>query len=143
MNNKIAYKVELLYVKYIPMIVAILLAINNILCYYKIYCLYEIGCFIYSVSLITLIHLYINSFVFKFCKYHRMFIHYITVNYSMNLYDYYIGIPISSKSLLYINFTIMAIFLFLILYFYLHREKEYVKNYKEALITNCGGFRRR
>ena len=137
MNNKVAYKIELLYVKYSPMIISLLLACNNILCYFKMYILYEIGGLIYSVSLITLVHMYINSLVYKFCKYHRMFIHYILVNYIINIYDYYIGIPASSKEILYINAFIIVIFLFLILYYYLKsRKNELSKRYKEALITN-------
>ena len=137
MNNKIAYKIELLYVKYSPIVISTSLAANNILCYFEIYDLYELGCFIYSMSLITLIHLYINSIIFKFCKYHRMFIHYITINYSINLYDYYIGISLSNRSIFYVNAIIIAIFLYLILYYYLPSKKA--KNdtyYKEAIITN-------
>ena len=31
------------------------------------------------MSLIPLIFMYISSYVFKFCEYHRMFLHYIAV----------------------------------------------------------------
>jgi hypothetical protein len=138
MTKKIAYKLELLYNKHIPMIIALCLATNNILCYFNIYKFYEIGGYIFGMSLFPIIHMYISSIAYKFCKYHRMFIHYIVTNYSINLYDYYIGIPISSHNLFYINIIIMAIFLFLILYYYLQsKHKNNDISYKETLIESC------
>lgn len=137
MTKKIAYKLELLYNKHIPMIVALCLAINNILCYFKMYDFCVIGNYIFGMSLLPIIHMYISSIAYKFCRYHRMFIHYIVVNYSINIYDYYIGIPISSRSLFLLNLFIIAIFLFLILYYYLKsKKKENDIYYKEAFIES-------
>lgn len=138
MTKKIAYKLELLYNKHIPMIIALCLSINSILCYFGIYNFYKIGSYIFGMSLFPIIHMYISSIAYKFCKYHRMFIHYIVVNYSMNIYDYYIGIPISSRSLFLLNLFIIAIFLFLILYYYIQsKHKNNDISYKETLIESC------
>lgn len=138
MTKKIAYKLELLYNKHIPMLTALCLAVNNILCYFNIYVFYEIGSYVFGMSLFPIIHMYISSIAYKFCKYHRMFIHYIVTNYSINLYDYYIGIPISSLKLLFLNLTIITIFLFLILYYYIKsKNKENDFYYKETLIESC------
>lgn len=137
MTKKIAYKLELLYNKHIPMIIALCLAINNILCYFKMYNFCTIGNYVFGMSLLPIIHMYISSIAYKFCRYHRMFIHYIITNYSINIYDYYIGIPISSHNLFCINIVIMAIFLFLILYYYLKsKKKENDIYYKEAFIES-------
>ena len=137
MTKKIAYKLELLYNKNIPMIIALCLAINSILCYFNIYSFYETGSYIFGMSLLPIIHMYISSIAYKFCKYHRMFIHYIVVNYSINIYDYYIGIPISDHNFFYVNILIIAIFLFLILYYYLKsKKKENDIYYKEAFIES-------
>lgn len=138
MNKKIAYKLEILYIKYIPMITAICLAVNNIICYFKLYTLCIYGSYIFGMSLFPIIQLYISSSAYKFCKYHRMFIHYISVNYSINIYDYFIGLPFNSKELLYINSIIILIFLFLILYYYLQsNNKNNDISYKETLIESC------
>lgn len=138
MTKKIAYKLELLYNKHIPMLIALCLAVNSILCYFNIYSFYDIGSYVFGMSLFPIIHMYISSVAYKFCKYHRMFIHYIFINYSINLYDYYIGIPISSHNLFYINLSIIVIFLFLILYYYLQsKNKNYDISYKETLIESC------
>lgn len=117
MNKKIHYKLELIYVKYSPMIISLGLLLNNILAYNDIYTQVE-GGYIYGVSLLSVGHLYNSSKVYKFCKYHRMFIHYIVVNNIVNCVDYYIKIPGSDERLLSLNISIAGIFLFLILYYY-------------------------
>lgn len=72
------YKVELYLLKIIPIVLACIHLANTVLSYYGI----DIILFSYigSVSLIPLIFLYISSYVFKFCEYHRMFLHYIAMN---------------------------------------------------------------
>lgn len=76
------YKVELYLLKIIPILLAGIHLANTVLSYYGI----DIILFSYigSVSLILLIFLYISSYVFKFCEYHRMFLHYIVVNNAIN-----------------------------------------------------------
>lgn len=117
MNKKIHYKIELLYVKYSPMLISLGLLINNILAKFDIYIQTE-GGYIYGVSLLSVGHLYNSSKVYRFCKYHRMFIHYIVINNCTSFIDYYITLPINDKELLALNLSIAGIFLFLILYYY-------------------------
>lgn len=119
MDKKFYYKLELIYVKYSPMLIALGLLLNSILCYFHIYTLYYIGGYLFGVSLLTIGHMYNSSRVYRFCKYHRMFIHYIVINNILNILDCYVGVPISSRNLLYVHFIIAGIFLFLILYYYL------------------------
>lgn len=117
MNKKILYKIELIYVKYSPILCALGLLIGNILAYFDIY-IDIIGGYLYSVSLLTVGHMYNSSYTYKFCKYHRIVIHYIVVNNITNAYDYYIGIPCSDKNLLITNLILAGTFLFLILYYH-------------------------
>lgn len=96
------------------MLFAGLSLLNTILSYFDInaFILSYIG----SVSILTLLFMYLSSVVFKFCAYHRMFIHYTTVNWVINIIDYYIGIPISDWSMFILYMGITGLFLFLILY---------------------------
>lgn len=75
------------------MILALTALVNAILSYFGIdlYILSYIG----GVSIFTMIFLYLSSYVFKFCEYHRMFLHYVVVTWVINIIDYYIGIPIN------------------------------------------------
>lgn len=75
-----------------------------------------------GVSFFPLLFLYLVSYVFEFCVYHRMFLHYILANNILIYVDYFFGLPISNKSLFMIHILLIGVFLFLVLYFY-RREK--------------------
>lgn len=121
-NNKTLYKIFLLILKVIPMVISALFLLNTILSYYYIDA--SILSMIGGVSFFTLLFLYISSYVFKFCNYHRMFIHYISLQWIINLVDYYIGIPINDISFMLLGLTIFGIFLFIILYLYVTTNKK-------------------
>lgn len=109
------YKIELYLIKIIPMIISLLYLLDTILSYFYIDA--PIISYLAGTSVLELLFLYLSSIVFRFCAYHRMFIHYITLNWLLNIYDYYIGIPVSSKGLFMLYIIITCIFMFLILYF--------------------------
>ena len=71
--------------------------------------------YIGSVSILTLVFMYLSSYVFRFCFYHRMFIHYTAVNWLLNIVDYYVGIPLSDRSLFVMYMILAGISLFIIL----------------------------
>lgn len=122
LRSKTFYKIELFLIKIIPMIYAFLTILNTTLSYFNIDVV--ILSYIGSVSLITLVFLYMTSYVFNFCAYHRMFIHYTTITWILNIIDLYIGIPISDVCYLGIQLIIAGIALFLILYLYVRHNKE-------------------
>lgn len=121
------YKLELLSVKYIPILIALIVLLNAILSYFDIYL--DALNYIAGTSFLTLIPMYIFSYAFKFCEYHRMFIHYILTHKLVLTVDLYIGIPISDLTLLGLNLIIAGIFLFIILY--LHQKCKNDRNDKE------------
>lgn len=74
--------------------------------------------FVSGVSVLPLAFLYLASYVFRFCIYHRMFLHYIVMNNALMIIDYYFGIPVSNTFLLMLYLFVADLFLFLVLYFY-------------------------
>ena len=112
--NKPLYKIELYLLKVIPMIMAALHLANTTLFYFGIDL--EILSYLGGVSFLTLGFLYLSSYVFKFCEYHRMFLHYVVVTNLICIYDTYIGIPVSNGTLFIVNVSIAGVFLFIILY---------------------------
>lgn len=112
--NKLLYKLELYLVKIIPIVIAVLEVLNTVLSYLNIDV--EIISMVAGMSLLPLLFLYVSSYVFRFCSYHRMFIHYIAVNEAISWYDYKIGIPITDKSLLVLHLLIVGLFFILIIY---------------------------
>lgn len=114
------YKLMLGMLKVIPMLLAFLAILNTMFGFLGIDC--SIISMIGGISLLPLVFFYLVSFVFRFCIYHRMFLHYILLNNTIELIDYYVGIPVDTFELFVIHIILIGLFLFLILYFY-RKEK--------------------
>jgi hypothetical protein len=122
LKSKILYKIELLLLKTIPMLMALCSVSNSILSYLDIEVV--ILNYIGGVSILPLIFLYLSSYVFRFCEYHRMFLHYLLLTDIINVYDYHIGFPLSNLEYLCLHMIVTAISLFIILYLYISRKNE-------------------
>lgn len=121
-KHKRLLKVELFLVKVMPMIVSLAYLIIA-----TSYCFgvdMSIMSSIAGMSFVPLLFMYVSSYVFGFCSYHRMFLHYIAFNDVISLMDAYIGIQ--CRMLLAFCVSILGIALFIILYLY-------VKNHKRAI----------
>lgn len=125
--NKALYKIQLYLIKVIPMVMAFICLLNTILSYYDI----DIPAlsFIGGTSILTLIFFYVASYVFKFCEYHRMFIHYVALTQLLSTIDFYVNIPLDDRELLVMYLSLSGIFIFIILYLY-------VKNHKKLAIKD-------
>ena len=113
--NKALYKIELLLIKIIPFIIMLFYVLNSILSYFNIDII--LLSVISGLSILTWLFLFISSFVFKFCIYHRLPLYYILISDIINYYDNIIGIPISNRSLFVLNIIIAGVFILLIVYF--------------------------
>ena len=122
LRSKILYKIQLYMLKVIPMVMAFICLLNTIFSHYDI----DIELFSYlgSCSIIMVTYLYTASYVFRFCEYHRMFLHYIVVNTSLNTYDLYIGVPLEERTLFSVYIIITCITLFIILFMYVKNHKK-------------------
>ena len=112
------------------MLLAICDALNTLFCLLG----FDITIFSYigGISFLTLAFLYLVSYVFGFCIYHRMFLHYILVNNIISALEFTVGLPVSFLTLCCIFSINFCVFLFLILYF---RKKECYRQLRE----NCCG----
>lgn len=122
-RSKTLYKIEIVLLKVIPMILAGIYLSNTIFSY-----IFDIDLvflsYIGGVSFLPLLFLYLSSYAFKFCEYHRMFLHYITINESINAIDTHIGIPISDMQYFCLHMIIFGISLFITLYLYVKINKK-------------------
>lgn len=114
--NYALHKWVLFIIKIIPMLLAVTALLNTILSYIGI----DVPLLSYlgGISLFPLLFLYLASYAFHFCGYHRVFLHYVTVNWILNIVDYYIVIPLSDKELFMLYMSITGVFLFILLYYY-------------------------
>lgn len=119
LRSKKLYKVTLVLLKVIPMLLAFCYVLNTTLYIFGIdsYILSHIA----GMSLLPMIFLYLTSYVFQFCKYHRMFLHYVVLNDIINILDVYFGENISDWT--YISIHLVLLFVCLIIILYLYKRK--------------------
>lgn len=127
LRSKHLYKIELYLLKIMPMLLAAIYLANTVLSYCNI--IVPTLSYIGGVSFIPLTFMYISSYVFRFCNYHRMFLHYIVINDSINLIEYYYTLPISDWKLFIVHMSIAGISLFIILYLYVKHHKQNTKKH--------------
>lgn len=127
LRSKDLYRIELYLLKVMPMLLAAIYLVNTVLSYYDI--IIPVLSHIGGLSFIPLMFMYVSSYVFRFCSYHRMFLHYIVVNDSINLIEYYYTLPISDWELLILHMSVAGIILFIILYLYVKGRSKNVKEH--------------
>lgn len=111
------YKVLIGLLKIIPMLLAFITMAGTMFNFLGLDA--SVFSFLGGISIFPLLFLYLASYAFRFCIYHRMFLNYIVANNILVYTDYLIGIPVDDLSLLMIHVVVAGIFLFLVLYFYL------------------------
>lgn len=107
LRNKRLYKFILIYLKYIPFIIALCYFINTIFSIYGIELTFI--SYICGLSLFPLLFVLLASFVFKFCIYHRIPLYYIIVNDIVNTIDGHYTIPIEDKFYLIMHCILFGI----------------------------------
>ena len=122
LRSKTLYKIEIGLLKIIPMILAGIYLSNTILSYFLDIDLIILS-YIGGISLLPLMFLYLSSYVFRFCIYHRVFLHYITINELILTLDTHIGLPISDLEYFCLQMSVFGISLFLFLYLYVKSNK--------------------
>lgn len=115
------YKHFLILLKAIPIILSFIYFVEIILMRFKIE--YEILSIISFTSILSLSFLYFASYIFQFCAYHRMFLHYISFITIYNIIDLFLDIPIKDESIFSILMIITFIFMVITLYKYLNKQK--------------------
>jgi hypothetical protein len=125
-SNKTLYKLEIESTKIFPLIISILYILNTTLSYFG-YDL-EILAITGGMSLLPLAKLYLDSFTYKLCIHHRVFIYYIFLHNLISSIDLYTeGILINDRNLFLLHIILFGIFLFL--YILLKRRYDYFRKY--------------
>ena len=120
--NKVWYKVELCFLKLIPMFIALCYWLNTTLSFIGIDA--PIFSYIGGMSLLPLLFVYLSSFVFGFCAYHRIFLYYVFVSDATSYYDLYVGIPMDDRTLFMVEEIATGLFMFVVLYLKIFRRHE-------------------
>lgn len=113
LRSKLLYKVFLIALKYIPVLVTLSYIANTTLCWFDIDL--PVLSNISGMSLLTWLFMYIATYVFKFCNYHRLLLYFILVDDSINIYDYYFTIPLEDHVMLELHTSLIGILVMILL----------------------------
>lgn len=123
LKSKLLYKLFLLTLKYIPILITISYILNTLLYWFGID--FPILSHIAGMSLLTWVFMYLATYVFQFCSYHRLLLYFILANDLINVYDYYYLIPVQDFVLLEIYTSLIGLLIiFLVI--------DHVKNNKRS-----------
>lgn len=112
--NKNQMKIFVLVSKVLPMVLALCHLLNCVFGYFG-WNNVILG-YISGISILTVSYLYFVSYLIKLCGYYRMFLHYCIVIDIINIYDYYIGIPVNDRNLMFLYGGVTIISMFIIIY---------------------------
>ena len=130
--NKYLYKIQLYILRIIPMLLAIFHLFHTVLSHLGVNTIFLV--YLGKVSFLTLGFLYVSSYAFHFCGFHRIFLHYILTVNVLNLIETYTGI--SNDFMLGTYIVIPIIFLVIILTKYKNGCNK--ENCIQDAPTNCG-----
>lgn len=112
--SKALYKLELGVLKVIPLVIAGCYFLNTTLSFFDIEA--PVFSYIGGLSLLPWLFLYLSSFVFKFCIYHRIPLYYVLVSDCISYYDLWFGLPLDNKELFVLHDILAGFTLFIIIY---------------------------
>lgn len=122
--NKRLYKLTILTLKFLPIAMASAFMISNIIHISIV----QIISHIIGINIAQFLFIYLTSYVFKFCNYHRIFIHYLVLIETINVIDWYIGIPISDKAMQITHIVISLVFIVIAVKMYYNKNIKCIKN---------------
>ena len=121
-------KLFLILIKFIPVIQLAGMLLNNTLyCFDVIKLCSYITDFVLGNSVITTFLLFVCSYLFNFCKWHRLIITANFINLMIANYDALFGIPISNLQLLCSYYIVAAIFMIISVYNHIKQNKHECK----------------
>jgi hypothetical protein len=122
LKSKTLYKITLLTLKMLPMIMSFSYLIMFVLA--NTVEDWVIIPHILGTVIAPLAFVYLTSYVFKFCAFHRMFIHYYAFVELLNVTDYYVRIPISDEAITLLHDSVTIIILISVVITYIIKYKK-------------------
>ena len=134
--NKYLYKLFLIFVKYLPITLAIIFILNLWCNYHKIYS--YIFSYFGGASFLFLGLLYLVSYVFQFCHLYRIPLHYIVIGNGIGTFNKVFQYPIDSLIMYRLYFILTGVALLIYIWFmYKNRNNPKVDRAKQILDKYC------
>lgn len=117
--NTDTYRMALQLMKWLPAVMAVSYLANSAGIYGETMhaVVHYVGMFLAPMGM-----LYVASHLFRFCWYHRIFIHYLMAKELVNITDWYVGIPITDEEMAELHKWITGVFLAVAITTYIYRR---------------------
>lgn len=115
--NRNLFFIEIKLLKILPSLIALIYFINILLNLIGI-SLNSLS-YIAGMSFIPLLFMYVSSYVFQFCEYHRLPLHYILIANLLSIIGYEFEIAVNVWSYIVIHSVLFGMAIFIALYLYL------------------------
>jgi hypothetical protein len=116
LGNKTLYKIEIKLIRILPSLLALFLFIQSIFSAMNINL--KFLSLLVETSYVSILFIYITSYVFKFCSCHRIFLHYIVINNLFNILNNCNILHFNKEELFVIHILLFSVFLLITLYLY-------------------------
>jgi hypothetical protein len=126
LKSKNLYKLLLVVLKGLPMVMALGFVISNTIP--RINPVLNMIVHICGLTIPQFAFMYLSSYIFRFCSYHRIFLHYILAIQAITVTDWYIGIPISNNEIRYLQYAVSVVFAIIAIYLYIKHRIDMKKS---------------
>lgn len=112
--NKSLYKLELAFLKILPMLLTLDVILKLILIYFDWNP--TLVSYIGGISIIPLAFICLSARIFKYCWYHKMFLVYVTIDLFWSIVDVLVKFPLYINKVYCLMMITVGVLLFVILY---------------------------
>ena len=126
LKSKTLYKLMLTILKGLPVVMALGFVISNTIPSIGP----KLNMIVHVCGLIIppFLFMYLSSYIFRFCSYHRIFLHYILAIQVITVTDWYIGIPISNDEIRYLQYAVSVVFAIIAVCLYIKHRIDMKKS---------------
>ena len=116
------YRVAIWLTKVMPVAISLVYVANTVCAFMG----YDVPLFswVAAMSLLPLILFYVLSYALNMCSWHRALLHYIAVTEAVNQFDYHIGIPFDTYTLISVHLFITVLFAIIVINRFAKRNEE-------------------
>ena len=123
--NKNIYKAFLISVKLLPIGISAIFIINSILSLINIDLPFL--SYVGGMSILPLTFLYLTSYLFKFCFYHRIYLHYISLNVLLSIIDNYTDVFVNYRTPYVLCIILFCLTTFISVYSYVKYNRKRIR----------------
>ena len=119
LKSKSMYKATLYTLKILPMVMAFSYLMITVCAHLQVP--WQLPFHYLGLAVAPLVFMYLTSYVFKFCEYHRIFIHYVLILEILTTVKWYYPVIVTSELVLNISFVLSGLLMLCVIFFNVYK----------------------